>query len=198
MPFYYEELIEEVYEGYPVGGYPSGMWSEKGTFGWEPQFNTLPTFEEYAQWTQPEFVSPSEVELNPRAPAPQPPPTKFSLPTAFLPAQSANAPQAASTEFHSHPEKRNQNRPNPKDASAGWKSVKSKQVKMSPLDEFWLQNGKGWERVKVTKKESKVFIRRAGMGTCMTGPECFLCGTKLSLDEIMNPGMPCPVCRHFN
>ncbi|KAI2470758.1 hypothetical protein F4781DRAFT_167808 [Annulohypoxylon bovei var. microspora] len=198
MPFYYEDLAE---------GYPSSdLWSEKSNFGSEPRSATLPSSGE-SMWTQPEFVSPLEVELNPRYSPSRESSTTLSPLLAFQQSHSTNGSQAllhTSSQDQPRSAEQDKKKPSPKPQTRvtkkGSRTRKEKiQNDKCTLDEFWYEDGKDWSKVQASMEERKIFKQsRYGVENCATAPECFTCGTKLSLEEIMNPGVACRVCACFN
>ncbi|KAI1136483.1 hypothetical protein F5Y05DRAFT_415251 [Hypoxylon sp. FL0543] len=181
------------------------------TFDSDPQQEADPSFLD--TWAPPQYVHATEVEVTPATGDQIWSPTfsEFSLPAAFLeslqPSSSAHAAQqGAPPPTHGG---RSQSRPQPRppkpqgrrrsEAAGAGTGAKGKKKKKKgagdddgcTLDEFWFEEGRAWN-VQPPKRQS-----RKGLAGCETAPECHVCGTNLSIDEILNP-VPCRVCGCFN
>ncbi|KAI1441342.1 hypothetical protein F5Y02DRAFT_422105 [Annulohypoxylon stygium] len=183
MVVFYEDVVGEGGQEYSVRERPHDESSRNCFVGSEY------TSEEDAVLMLREFVSPLEVEINPRSPTQPPPSSKFTLPAAFLQAQAANA---LAKDEESKREENGTSRPAFRRTQTAKKKAKDEDE--VTLNDLWYESGMDWDKVKPAKENRK----NKGMEACTTGPECFTCGSRLSIKEVMSSVMACRVCHCFN
>ncbi|KAI1088295.1 hypothetical protein F5B19DRAFT_431037 [Rostrohypoxylon terebratum] len=187
MVVFYDDVVGEGGQEYSVRERPHDEQSRQYFVGGQY------TSEEDAMRMLQGSVSPSQVEINPRSPTWQPSASKFTLPPGFVQSQGANASSRhASARSRDNTPQSDILQERPSGSSSRRK--KGKKNEDASLDDLWYESGTSWDKVKPKKEKP----RKTGMRACTTGPECFSCGAKLSLNQVTNSGVRCPVCQCFN
>ncbi|KAI0114649.1 hypothetical protein F4776DRAFT_324762 [Hypoxylon sp. NC0597] len=154
-------------------------------------------FSSDAQYTAEQSVNMSELQITPRNEdqVRSPAANKFTLPPAFLESGSANATQGpSSAPAQSQPATQDEEDGEGAGVETeGNKNEKEKDNDKSTLDEFWYEQS-SWD-VQLSAQDK--LGKKKGLGGCKTGPDCYVCGTKLSLRETLGYS-PCSVCYSFN
>ncbi|KAI1103036.1 hypothetical protein F4804DRAFT_311341 [Jackrogersella minutella] len=181
-------------------GCPSDAGSPFTGYDSEAQFSRISSpCGEIIPWSLPEYVTASEVELisgsNSQC---SPLRTELTLAPDSLPSCSTNTSQTLSITSGQACGKSQSRSKQVGAATRRRRDDQNTDDESCTLDEFWYEHGKDWSKVQPSTQERKEFrSRRIGLASCQTAPECYTCGTRLDMDEIINP-VPCRICCCFN
>ncbi|KAI8963482.1 hypothetical protein F5Y11DRAFT_365070 [Daldinia sp. FL1419] len=146
--------------------------------------------------TQKQYVSPTSVEHMPSRDALYPPkPSTFTLPPA---PKTSSDPRTAARKAPQNPFPTNIFPDEDVSSKTEGTRTRANSNKPSTLNEFWNHPGSDWN-IKEAKNEKsdQILKKKAGLESMRTGPECVVCGSKLSFHAVTG-GRPCLRCNCYN